>query len=147
MHHHLSQYVFLFFFLGTAQLAWLLFTCYSNTSLDTSKSFEKENIYIMMNLDIVFRICNIVVGCFMIIGGLFTIFAGGSNRSPFFSFLTLDMWASSTKASAIHRVSKLHQRHLLHALWYHGVRFWVQTPTHGCPARFVHVQLLRSWYL
>ncbi|KAH8553753.1 COPI associated protein-domain-containing protein [Umbelopsis sp. PMI_123] len=31
----------------------------------------------MANLDLVFRICNIVVACFMIIGGLWTIFAGG----------------------------------------------------------------------
>ncbi|KAI9279251.1 COPI associated protein-domain-containing protein [Umbelopsis sp. AD052] len=31
----------------------------------------------MAKLDIAFRICNVIVGCFMIIGGLFTIFAGG----------------------------------------------------------------------
>lgn len=40
----------------------------------------------MMNLDIVFRICNIIVGCFMIIGGLFTIFAGGSASIPILFF-------------------------------------------------------------
>lgn len=88
------------------------------------------------NLDhsLVFRIVNIIVGCFMVIGGVCTILTGGVRNTSFTCHCLLQQLTDCCC-----RFSTIYPRHLLHCFRRHGVSLWISAATHYRPARVLHV--------
>lgn len=62
---------------------------------------------------IIFRIVNIIVGCFMIIGGVVTILTGGKGEEQK-TGITYTLLCFSS------RLPSIHTRDLLYLVWHHG---------------------------
>lgn len=104
---HLAHALFFFF----------LFSLFSQTKPFSSTMSIIDNLKEHINHSLVFRIINIIVACFMVIGGVCVILTGGmllddNNNHHVFS----------SQYCRYHvRISTVHSRHLLHCLWCHGV--------------------------
>lgn len=88
----------------------------------TNKAFSStmsiiDNLKEHINHSLVFRIINIIVACFMVIGGVCVILTGGMLLED-----NKNHHVFSSQYCRYHiRISTVHSRHLLHCLWCHGV--------------------------
>lgn len=103
---HLAHALFFFFFLPFPQT-----NCFPSTMSII------DNLKEHINHSLVFRIINIIVACFMVIGGVCVILTGGEF------FRNNHHIVSSQQHHRHHhvRIPTIYSRHLLHCLWCHGV--------------------------
>lgn len=122
----------------TRPVLLFLFSLFSQTKPFSSTMSIIDNLKEHINHSLVFRIINIIVACFMVIGGVCVILTGGmllddNNNHHVFS----------SQYCRYHvRISTVHSRHLLHCLWCHGVCIWIPVTIHHYPACIIHVFIL-----